>query len=101
MIDLIKKAMFTGIGVATLTKEKIEEVSRDFVEKGKLSEIEGRKLVEELISHSEASKKDLELLVEENVKSVLKKMNIATSSEIEELKDDLKELKSVLSKKEQ
>ncbi len=98
MIDLIKKAMFTGIGVATLTKEKVEEVSRDFVEKGKLSEIEGRKLVEELISHSEASKKDLELLVEENVKAVLKKMNIATSSEIEELKNDLKELKSALSK---
>ncbi len=35
MIELVKKTLLTGVGVAALTKEKIEEVARDFVEKEK------------------------------------------------------------------
>ncbi len=34
MIDLIKKAVLTGMGVASLTKEKIDEFSRELIDKG-------------------------------------------------------------------
>ncbi len=98
MIDLIKRAMFTGIGVATLTKEKIEEISKEFIEKGKLSEQEGKNLVEELISQSEESKKMVQGMVEGAVKTTLQKMNLATSSEVEELKKEIQELKQALEK---
>jgi len=93
MIDLVKKAMFTGIGVMSLTKEKVEEIAGEFVEKGKLSEQEGKTLVKDILERSEESKGEMKKQVEQMVKSTLAKMDIATKSDIEALKNDLSELK--------
>lgn len=101
MIDLIKKAMFTGIGVASLTKEKIEDVAQEFIDKGKLSETEGKKLVDELMVKSEESKEDVKKQVEELVNSTLANMNIAKASDIEELKAEIQALKVQLSENKQ
>ena len=93
MIDLVKKAMFTGIGVMSLTKEKIEALAADFVEKGKLSEHEGKKLVEEMMERSEESKDELKKQIEQVVQATLGKMDIASKSDMEELKQELAALR--------
>lgn len=92
MIELIKKAMFTGLGVASLTREKIEEIGRDFIEKGKLSQQEGEKLMDELLAKADESKQEIKKQIEERVDDILKKMNLVKVSEIEELKRQIKEL---------
>ena len=74
MIDLIKKAMFTGIGIASLTKDKIEEIAKDFAEKGKLSEQEGKKFVDELLMRSDESKEAIRQQVDERIQVALQKM---------------------------
>lgn len=99
MIELIKKAMFTGIGVATLTREKVEDISREFIEKGKLSELEGKKLVDDLMTQSEKAKNDMKEQVEGYVKTALSKMDLASNSELEELKKEIVELKEALESK--
>ena len=38
MIDLIKKALYTGVGLAVLTKEKAEELVQELTKQAKLSE---------------------------------------------------------------
>ncbi|THB75414.1 MAG: hypothetical protein D6B25_12125 [Desulfobulbaceae bacterium] len=96
MIELVKKAMFTGVGMVALTKDKIEEVSREFVDKGKLSEEEGRKLMDELLSRSEESKQVLKEQIEASVKSVLDKMDIPTKSDIQKLQDELTSLRQMI-----
>ena len=60
MIELVKKALLTGVGVAALSKEKIEDLAKDIVEKGKMTEQEGKKLVEQLLSSSEDARQDLQ-----------------------------------------
>lgn len=92
MIELIKKAMFTGLGVVSLTKEKIEEIGRDFVEQGKLSQQEGEKLVEELLAKAEESKLEIKKQIEDRVEEILKKMNLVRMSDLDELKVQIKEL---------
>jgi len=47
MFDLIKKTMLTGVGLAGLTKDKIEKLAKELAKKGKLSEKEGKKLVDD------------------------------------------------------
>jgi polyhydroxyalkanoate synthesis regulator phasin len=96
MIDLVKKAMFTGIGVLSLSKDKIEEVARDFIDKGKLSEQEGEKLVSELLKKSEESRAELKKQIEEQVQAVLKKMDCATKSDLAELRTEILEIKAKL-----
>ncbi|MBA3007431.1 MAG: hypothetical protein KKB91_00730 [Proteobacteria bacterium] len=92
MIELIKKAMLTGLGVASLTKEKIEDIGRDFVEQGKLSQQEGEKLVEELLAKVEEAKEDIKKQIEERVEEIVKKMKLVRMSDLDELKSQIKEL---------
>lgn len=96
MIDLVKKAMFTGIGVMSLTKDKIEEVAQEFVEKGKLSQQEGEKLVSDLLERSEESKQELKKLVEDRVNDLLAKMDLATKDDLAALREEISELKKRL-----
>ena len=98
MIDLLKKAMFTGLGVMSLTKEKVEELAAEFVEKGKLSEQEGQKFVKDMVERSEASKDEIKKQIEFAVQATLAKMDVATKSDIEEMKTELASLKDALDK---
>ncbi len=93
MIELIKKAMLTGLGVASLTKEKIEEVAKDFIEKGKLTEQEGKKLVDELMARSEESKEDIKKQVDEVVGKAISKLDIATKDDIAALRAEILAMK--------
>jgi polyhydroxyalkanoate synthesis regulator phasin len=96
MIDLLKKTLLTGIGAVALTKEKIEEVAKEFVEKGKISEQEGKVLVEDLLVRSEESRLEFQKQVEETVESVMKKMDLAKQSEVDALRDELEEIRNSL-----
>lgn len=93
MIELIKKAMFTGIGFAALTKEKVEEIAQDFIEQGKMSKKEGEKLVEDIMTRSKESQEELSKQVEELVQRGLEKMNMAKMSDVQNLEDEIAELK--------
>jgi polyhydroxyalkanoate synthesis regulator phasin len=101
MIDLIKKAMFTGAGIVALTKDKLEEIGQDFVEKGRLSEQEGKKFIDELIKRSDESKEAIRRQIDDRIREALQKVDIARSSEMEELKAQIKELQEALREKEQ
>jgi polyhydroxyalkanoate synthesis regulator phasin len=98
MIDLLKKTLLTGVGVAALTKEKIEELAKAFVEKGKISEQEGKVLVDDLIARSEEAREAFQNQVEEKVQSILAKMNLAKQSEVDALKEEVETLQKALNK---
>ena len=97
MLELIKKAMFTGVGFAVLTKDKIEEVAQVFVEQGKMSEQEGIKLVEELLSRSRESQAEMTKQIEGLIQTALTKMDLAKASDLELLRAELAELKKQIS----
>ncbi len=92
MIEFIKKAMFTGIGLASITKDKIEEVAKEFVDQGNLTEQEGRKLVKEMMDYSEKSRTELEVQIEKNIEKAISKLDLARKSDVEELRDRIQEL---------
>lgn len=85
MFELIKKAMLAGVGLAAVTKDKVEELARELTEKGEMSEKEGKELIDELLKKSEQARKDLETKVEDTVRKVLEKMAVATKEDIDSL----------------
>ena len=85
MLDMIKKTMLTGVGLTLMTKEKIETIASELMEKGQMSEKEGKEFVDELIKKSEQAKKTLETNIENIVKKLLDKMNLATKDDINNL----------------
>jgi polyhydroxyalkanoate synthesis regulator phasin len=94
MVDLIKKALYTGVGLAVLTKEKAEELVKDLTQQAKLSEQEGKELFEGLLKQSEQARNDFQAKVDEAVLTVVKRMNLATKDEVESLKAKVEELAS-------
>ena len=85
MFALIKKALLTGVGLAVMTKDKAEELGRELVERGEISEKEGKEFVDELLKKSEQASKDFEKKVEKTVQKALAKLNVATKDDIAEL----------------
>lgn len=100
MIELLKKTLLAGVGVAALTKDKLEEVAKDFVEKGKMTEQEGRELVKDLVTRSEESRQELQKQIGEKVEEILKKMDLAKKSEVDSLKAEVAELREALKSRE-
>ena len=92
MFELIKKAMLAGVGLAAVTKDKVEELARELTEKGEMSEKEGKELIDELLKKSEQARKDLETKVEDTVLKVLGKMAVATKEDIDSLSERIKNL---------
>jgi polyhydroxyalkanoate synthesis regulator phasin len=94
MVDLIKKALYAGVGLAVLTKEKAEELVKDLTQQAKLSEQEGRDLFEGLLKQSEQARNDFQAKIDEAVLTVVKRLNLATKDEVAKLKAEVEELTS-------
>lgn len=92
MLELIKKTLLTGVGLAVVTKEKIEELSNDLVKKGQLSEQEGRQFIDDLLKKSEQAQKDLETRIENSVHSVVDKLNLVTKDDVAALEAKIEAL---------
>jgi polyhydroxyalkanoate synthesis regulator phasin len=92
MVDLIKKAIYTGVGLAVLTKEKAEELVKELTQQAKLSEQEGKELFDSLLKQSEHARNDLQTKLDETVLAVIKRLNLATKDEVSSLKAKVEEL---------
>ena len=96
MLDMMRKGMLAGIGLALKTWDEVEKMVRDVQEKGEMTEAEGRKFLNEVQSRYEEAQSKLEKRVEQTVKEFLKKSQIVTSDELKELKKEIRELKSII-----
>jgi len=98
MLDLMKKTMLTGIGLAFLAKDEMEELAREVVEKGKMTEKDGKKFLNDLHERYEDVQSKLEERVENAVKEFLKKADVVTADELKALKKEIRELKKAVNK---
>ncbi len=98
MKEMLKNVLYTGLGAAFLTKEKIEELRKDLIEKGKLSQDEGKQFVDELIRKSEKAKDQLDLWINKRVEDRINQLNLATKDEIAELRRKIEELQVAINK---
>ena len=98
MQDLIRDIFYLGAGAAFVTKEKIEELKKDLIEKGKMTQDEGKQFVDDLVKKSDKARKDLEKRIQDTVVEQMKKMNVATSDDIADLKKQIRELRKMIEK---
>ena len=98
MLDLVRKTMLTGIGLALLAKDEMEDLAKEVVEKGKMTEKDGKKFLEDLQKRYEDVQIKLEDRVEKTVKDFLKKADVVTSEDLKAIKKEIRELKKAVSK---
>ena len=98
MKDLLKNVLYAGVGAAFLTKEKIEELKGELIEKGKMTGEEGKQFVDDLVAKSERAKNELDLWINQRVEERIKQLNVATSDEVADLKRKVEELQVAINK---
>jgi polyhydroxyalkanoate synthesis regulator phasin len=94
MIDLIKITVLAGIGATVTTKEKIESLLNDYVEKGKLSAHEAKSLAERIVEDGKQEFEQTKNDLSQRFNDLLKKSNFATRDEITKLEKRIHALES-------
>lgn len=94
--EILRKMSLFGIGVFSLTKEKVEELSQEMVKKGELTQDEGKKFVQEVLSEKEHQLKDVEKQVNDKVKDFIDKSGVVTKKDIQALEAKIEELEKKL-----
>ncbi|MBP7926459.1 MAG: hypothetical protein RBS95_09415 [Desulfobulbus sp.] len=98
MKETLKNILYTGIGIAFLTKDKIEELKADLVEKGRISQEEGRQFVDDLLRRSEKARDQLDLWINKRVEERIEQFNLATRDELADLRRQVEELQVALNR---
>jgi polyhydroxyalkanoate synthesis regulator phasin len=96
MVDLIKKAIYTGMGLAVLTKERAEDLVKELSQQAKLSEQEGKELFDALVKQSEHARGDLQSKLDDAVLAVVNRLNLATKADVASLNAKIEELQAKL-----
>lgn len=95
MLDLMKKSMLIGLGLTSMTRDKIEQFAREISEDSKLSEEEGKKLAEEMVRQSDEARANMEKEVRGLVKKATEKLNIPSRAEMRDLADRIEALEDL------
>jgi len=98
MEDLIKKFVYTGVGLASLTAEKLQKSIDKLVDEDKISEKEGRKIVNEFFKKTESKKKLVETQIGKITEEVISKFDFSKAKEILDLNKRVKALENKISK---
>jgi len=97
MLNIIKKSLLTGIGLALIAKDEVEDLARELAQKGQMSEKEGGKFIKDLQERYDDTQKKLEEKVETAVKEFMKRADVVTTDELKGLKKEIRDLKKAIS----
>jgi polyhydroxyalkanoate synthesis regulator phasin len=92
MVEFLKKAAFASVGMAVMTKEKVEEMAKKLVEESNMSEQEGRKFIDEIAKKSQDTRTAIEKMVQDGVTKAMTKLSLATKDDVKSLEKRVKEL---------
>jgi polyhydroxyalkanoate synthesis regulator phasin len=98
MKEMLKNVVYAGLGAAFLTKEKVEDLTKDLIEKGKMTQEEGKQFVDDLLRKSEKAKDQLDLWINRRVEDRINQLNLATKDEIAELQRKIEELQVAINR---
>jgi polyhydroxyalkanoate synthesis regulator phasin len=85
MADLIERVFLLGIGAASLTKEKVDDLVDELVKRGQMTREEGQKLVEKASGAAREEGANVSGKFSEAYQDALRGMGIATREHIDEL----------------
>ncbi len=96
MTTIIKKVLYTGVGLAATTAEKVQQRVNDFVEADRPYEKEGKKMVDAFFQTADDRREKVTDSVKGIVESVTDKLDLASRSEYDTMKKKIAKLERQL-----
>ena len=94
MLELFEKAVMTTIGVAAMTQKKAEELAVEMKERFKLSEEEGKQLIDKIQAIAKENRDKVRELAEVEVQKVVDRLGLVSREEFDRLAKRVQELES-------
>lgn len=92
MFELLKKALYVGLGAVSLTEEKLRQMLDEMVAQGALGKKEGEELIKEFLQTASENRQKWQQLIEERVKLVLQELSLVTKEDLHQLEQRLEVL---------
>jgi polyhydroxyalkanoate synthesis regulator phasin len=85
MKDLVHKAWLFSVGMFDFTKDKVESLIAEMVQRGEISQAESPEAVKELLAKVQETQQALWEKVKELTQTAIDEINVAKASELEAL----------------
>lgn len=92
MITILKKGYLIGLGLASLTREKVEEVVDELVRRGEVAEQDRPHIIQNLVSRMKEEQSKLTTSVRETVQKVIAETGVPTRKQYQELVERVEKL---------
>ena len=92
MSDLTKNTILAGLGLLSLTEKKVKDLAKDLIKRGELSETKEAEFVKDIMKKAEKVDGDIEKKIEIIVEKYLRKLNIPTHRDLNDIKQKLDRL---------
>ena len=96
MLELIEKVVMTTIGVVAITQKKAEELVSEMKDKYKLSEEEGKHMIDRIQSLAKENREKVREMAEAEVQKVVERLGLVSVDEVERLKKRVQDLETRL-----
>lgn len=90
--EFLHRMLAAGWGLISLSEEKAKAFIDDLVKRGELSAKEGEGLLKNLLDRLESAGKDVEAKVSDMVKKYIKRENVCTKTDLDQLIKRIEEL---------
>ena len=96
MEKLFKKFLYTGVGMVATTADHLQKQINETVEKTNQSEVEGKRIVEDLVSDIKSQTKEYDGKFKNIIDKVLSRFELPTKEEVENLHTKIAALEAQL-----
>lgn len=87
---MLKNLLYIGVGAATVLKERVESEVNKLEEEGKLKTSDAKSLLESIEEKGKIEEEKFREQLKTTLKEVLNELGVATKTDLEKLKEDLK-----------
>ncbi len=96
MEKLFKKFLYTSVGFASLAKEKMTTLIEDLIKDGKLSEEEGKKIMDDFKKNTDEQRTDFDKKMKDVVDNTVQNLKFVKQKEVEKLRNRIDILEKLI-----
>lgn len=86
----MKHMLYTGLGVMSVFKDKVEEEVKKLEEKGKLKKEDAKSFMDTIEKRGKEEDEKMKQKIKDVLKEIIDELGIATKEDIQKLKEEMK-----------
>lgn len=95
-MDILRKAIFFGLGAIAITREKAESLVDELIKKGEVASSERYKMIDNLLKEADRQQQQFQDRVKATVQSTIADMGLPTKKDWDDMRETLKRIEMKL-----